>query len=98
MVIKTKTNSWAEPKSIRPKRLVCLPLPEGTKYTAMKTAVIPIINLPQYLEEVTSYANLWADLPHGITIPKMFVRIFQVVRCLINHGYYHNMALRYIVF
>jgi hypothetical protein len=86
MVIKTKTNGWADPKSIRPERLVCIPLPEGIKYTAMKTAIIPIINLPQYPEEATSYANLWAGLAHGITIPEMFVHIFQVVGCLIDHG------------
>jgi hypothetical protein len=98
MVIKTKTNGWADPKSIWPERLACLPLPEGTKYTAMKTVVIPIINLLQYLEEATSYANLWASLAHGITIPETFVCIFQVVRCLIDHAYYHNMALGYVVF
>jgi hypothetical protein len=98
MVVKTKTNSWVEPKSIWPKRLACIPLPEGIKYTAMKTAVVPIINPPQYPEEATSYANLWAGLTRGITIPETFVRIFQVVRCLIDHSYYHNMALRYIIF
>jgi hypothetical protein len=97
MVVKTKTNSWVEPKSIRPERLACIPLPEGIKYTAMKTAVIPIIDPPQY-PEVTSYANLWASLAHGITIPKTFVHIFQVVRCLIDHSYYHNMALGYVIF
>jgi hypothetical protein len=26
MVVKTKTNGWAEPKSIRPERLACIPL------------------------------------------------------------------------
>jgi hypothetical protein len=71
MVIKTKTNSWADPKSIWPERLVCNSLPEGIKYMA----VIPIIYLPQYPEEVTSYANLWAGLAHGITIPKTFSRL-----------------------
>jgi hypothetical protein len=64
----------------------------------MKTAVIPIINLLQYPEEVTSYANLWAGLARGITIPEAFVRIFQVVGCLIDHIYYHNMALGYVIF
>jgi hypothetical protein len=98
MVVKTKTNGWAEPKSIRPERLVCIPLPEGIKYTAMKMAVIPIINPLQYPEEATSYANLWAGLAHGITIPETFIHIFQVVGRLIDHSYYHNMALRYIVF
>jgi hypothetical protein len=98
MVIKTKTNSWAEPKSIRPERLACIPLPEGIKYTAMKTAIVPIINLPQYPEEATSYTNLWAGLARGITIPETFVRIFQVVGHLIDHSYYHNMALGYVIF
>jgi hypothetical protein len=65
---------------------------------AMKTAVIPIINPLQYPEEVTSYANLWASLAHGITIPETFIHIFQVVRHLIDHSYYHNMALGYVVF
>jgi hypothetical protein len=98
MVVKTKTNGWAEPKSIRPERLACIPLPEGIKYTAMKTAVVPIIDLLQYPEEATSYANLWAGLARGITIPETFVRIFQVVGHLIDHSYYHNMALRYVIF
>jgi hypothetical protein len=98
MVIKTKTNGWVEPKSIQPERLACIPLPEGIKYTAMKTAIIPIINPLQYLEEATSYANLWAGLARGITIPKTFVCIFQVVGCLIDHIYYHNMALGYVIF
>jgi hypothetical protein len=47
---------------------------------------------------VTSYANLWAGLARGITIPETFVQIFQVVGCLIDHSYYHNMALGYIIF
>jgi hypothetical protein len=98
MVVKTKTNSWAEPKSIRLERLACIPLPEGIKYTAMKMAVIPIINLLQYSEEAMSYTNLWAGLTHGITIPETFVRIFQVVGRLIDHSYYHNMALGYVIF
>jgi hypothetical protein len=98
MVVKPKTNGWAEPKSIQPERLACTPLPEGIKYTAMKMAVIPIIDLPQYPEEAMSYANLWAGLAHGITIPETFVCIFQVVGCLIDHSYYHNMALGYIIF
>jgi hypothetical protein len=98
MVVKSKTNGWAEPKSIRPERLACIPLPEGIKYTAMKTAVILIINLPQYLEEATLYANLWASLIRGITIPETFVCIFQVVGRLIDHSYYHNMALGYVIF
>jgi hypothetical protein len=94
MVVKTKTNSWVEPKSIRPERLACIPLPEGIKYTA----VVPIINPPQYPEEATSYANLWASLTRGITIPETFIRIFQVVGRLIDHSYYHNMALGYVIF
>jgi hypothetical protein len=98
MVVKTKTNGWAEPKSIRPERLACIPLPGGIKYTAMKTAVVPIVDPPQYPEEATSYANLWAGLARGITIPETFVRIFQVVGCLIDHSYYHNMALGYVIF
>jgi hypothetical protein len=98
MVVKTKTNGWAEPKSIRPERLACIPLPEGIKYTAMKTAVVTIVDPPQYPEEAMSYANLWAGLTRGITIPKTFVRIFQVVRRLIDHSYYHNMALGYVIF
>jgi hypothetical protein len=75
-----------------------IPLLEGIKYTAMKTAVIPIIDPPQYPEEATSYANLWAGLARGITIPETFIHIFQVVRRLIDHSYYHNMALGYIIF
>jgi hypothetical protein len=98
MVIKTKTNGWAEPKSIWPERLACIPLPEGIKYTAVKTTVVPIINPPQYPEEGMSYANLWAGLARGITIPKTFVHIFQVVGRLIDHSYYHNMALGYVIF
>jgi hypothetical protein len=98
MVVKTKTNGWVEPKSIQPERLACIPLPEGIKYTAMKTAVVPIIDPPQYPEEAMSYANLWAGLARGITIPKTFVCIFQVVGRLIDHSYYHNMALRYVIF
>jgi hypothetical protein len=74
------------------------PLPEGIKYTAMKTAIMPIINSLQYLEEATSCANLWAGLAHGITIPETFIRLFQVIGRLIDHSYYHNMALRYIIF
>jgi hypothetical protein len=97
MVMKTKTNGWVNPKSIWPERLVCTPLPEGIKYTAMKTAIIPIINPLQY-PEVTSYANLWASLTRGITIPEMFICIFQVIGCLIDHSYYHNMAPGYVVF
>jgi hypothetical protein len=77
---------------------VCIPLPEGIKYTAVKTAIVPIINLLQCREEAMSYANLWAGLAHGITIPKTFIRIFQVVGCLIDHSYYHNMALGYVIF
>jgi hypothetical protein len=73
-------------------------VPEGIKYMAVKTAVIPIINPLQYPEEATSYTNLWASLARGITIPKMFICIFQVIGRLIDHSYYHNMALRYIVF
>jgi hypothetical protein len=53
MVVKTKTNGWAEPKSIQPERLACIPLPEGIKYTAMKTAIVPIVDPPQYPEEAT---------------------------------------------
>jgi hypothetical protein len=68
------------------------------KYTAMKMAVVPIISPPQYPEEAMSYANLWAGLACGITIPETFVRIFQVVGRLIDHSYYHNMALRYVIF
>jgi hypothetical protein len=45
-----------------------------------------------------SYANLWAGLARGITIPETFIRIFQVVGCLIDHSYYHNMALGYNIF
>jgi hypothetical protein len=98
MVIKTKTNGWAEPRSIRLESLACIRLPEGIKYMAMKTAIIPIINPLQYPEEATSYANLWAGLARGITIPETFIRIFQVVGCLIDHSYYHNMALGYNIF
>jgi hypothetical protein len=65
---------------------------------AMKTAIVPIINPPQYLEEATSYTNLWAGLTCGITIPETFIHIFQVVGHLIDHSYYHNMALGYVIF
>jgi hypothetical protein len=98
MVVKTKTNGWAGPKSIWLERLACIPLPEGIKYMAVKMAVVPIVDPLQYPEEATSYANLWAGLARGITIPKTFVRIFQVVGCLIDHSYYHNMALGYVIF
>jgi hypothetical protein len=98
LVMKTKTNSWPDPSGIWPAQLACLPLPEGAKYTAVKMAIINIANLPEYSEEVTLYAHLWASFAHGITIPEMFVHIFNVLRCQIVHNYYLNMVLGYIVY
>jgi hypothetical protein len=98
LVVKTKTNNWPDPNSIRPAQLACLPLPKGAKYTAVKTAVINIADPPEYLEEATSYAHLWAGFARGITIPETFVRIFGVLGCQMVHDYYLNMALGYIVY
>jgi hypothetical protein len=98
LVIKTKTNNWPDPNSIRPAQLAYLPLPKGAKYTAVKTAVINIANPLEYPEEATSYAHLWAGFTHGITIPETFVRIFGVLRRQMVHDYYLNMALGYIVY
>jgi hypothetical protein len=94
LVVKTKTNSWPDPNGIQPARLAYLPLPKGAKYTA----VVNIANPPEYPEEVTSYAHLWASFAHGITVPEMFVRIFDVLGCQMVHDYYLNMALGYIVY
>jgi hypothetical protein len=98
LVIKTKTNNWPDPNSIRPARLACLPLPKGAKYTAVKTAVVNIADPPEYPEEVTSYTHLWAGFAHGITVPETFVRIFGVLGRQMVHDYYLNMALGYIVY
>jgi hypothetical protein len=65
---------------------------------AMKMAVINITDPPEYLEEVTSYAHLWAGFTHRITIPEAFVHIFDVLRCQIVHDYYLNMVLGYIIY
>jgi hypothetical protein len=65
---------------------------------AVKTAVANITDLPEYPEEATSYAHLWAGFACGITVPKMFVRIFDVLGCQMVHNYYLNMALGYIVY
>jgi hypothetical protein len=75
--MKTKTNGWPDPSSIRPARLACLPLPKGAKYTAVKTAVVNIADLPEYPEEATSYTHLWAGFACGITVPETFVRILD---------------------
>jgi hypothetical protein len=96
--MKTKTNGWPDPNGIRPAWLACLPLPKGAKYTAVKTAVINITDLPEYPEEATSYAHLWASFTHRITIPKTFVRIFNILGCQMVHNYYLNMVLGYIVY
>jgi hypothetical protein len=77
LVVKTKTNGWPDPSSIQPAQLACLPLPEGAKYTAVKMAIVNIADPPEYPEEATSYAHLWAGFTCGITIPKMFVRILD---------------------
>jgi hypothetical protein len=98
LVVKTKTNNWPDPNGIRPAQLAYLPLPKGAKYTAVKTAVINIADPPEYPEEATSYAHLWAGFARGITIPKTFVRIFGVLRRQMVHDYYLNMALGYIVY
>jgi hypothetical protein len=98
LVIKTKTNNWPDPNGIRPAQLAYLPLPKGAKYTAVKTAVVNIADLPEYPEEATSYAHLWAGFACGITVPETFVRIFGVLGCQMAHDYYLNMALGYIVY
>jgi hypothetical protein len=98
LVVKTKTNGWLDPNGIRPARLACLPLPKGAKYMAVRTAVINIVDLPEYLEEVTSYTHLWAGFACGITIPETFVRIFNVLGHQMVHEYYLNMVLGYIVY
>jgi hypothetical protein len=69
-------------------------LPKGAKYTA----VINIADPPEYPEEVTSYAHLWAGFAHGITVPETFVHIFNVLGRQMVHNYYLNMALGYIVY
>jgi hypothetical protein len=96
--MKTKTNGWLDPNGIWPAWLACLPLPKGAKYTAMKTAIVNITDLPEYPEEVTSYAHLWASFARGITIPEMFVCIFNVLRCQMVHNYYLNMVLGCIIY
>jgi hypothetical protein len=98
LVVKTKMTSWLDPSSTWPAQLACLPLPEGAKYIAVKIAAINIANLPEYLEEVTSYTHLWASFTCGITIPKTFIRIFNILGCQIVHDYYLNMALGYIIY
>jgi hypothetical protein len=96
--MKTKTSGWPDPNSIWPARLACLPLPKGAKYTAVKMAVVNIANPPECPEEATSYAHLWASFACGITIPKTFVRIFDVLRRQMVHNYYLNIVLGYIVY
>jgi hypothetical protein len=96
--VNTKTNGWQDPNGIRPAQLACLPLPKGAKYTAMKTAVVNIANLPEYPEEATSYTHLWAGFARGITIPEMFVCIFDVLGCQMVHNYYLNMVLGHIIY
>jgi hypothetical protein len=98
LVVKTKTNGWPDPNGIWPARLACLPLPKGAKYTAAKTAVVNIADPPEYPEEVTSYAHLWAGFAHGITVPETFVHIFDVLGHQMVHDFYLNMALGYIVY
>jgi hypothetical protein len=98
LVVKTKTNSWPDPSGIRPAWLACLPLPKGAKYTAVKMAIVNIADLPEYPEEVTSYAHLQASFACGITIPKTFVCIFNILGCQIVHDYYLNMVLGYIIY
>jgi hypothetical protein len=98
LVIKTKMNGWLNPSGIQPVWLACLPLPEGAKYTAVKTAIVNIANLLEYLEEATSYTHLWAGFTRGITIPETFICIFDILRCQIVHDYYLNMVLGYIIY
>jgi hypothetical protein len=98
LVVKTKTNGWLDPSSIWPGWLACLPLPEGAKYMAVKTAIANITNLPEYLEEVTSYTHLWAGFTHRITVPETFICIFNVLGHQIVHDYYPNMVLGYIIY
>jgi hypothetical protein len=65
---------------------------------AVKMAVVNIADPPEYPEEATSYAHLWAGFAHGITIPETFVCIFGVLGRQMVHDYYLNMALGYIVY
>jgi hypothetical protein len=65
---------------------------------AVKTAVINITDLPEYPEEATLYAHLWAGFTRRITIPETFVRIFNVLGHQIVHDYYLNMVLGYIIY
>jgi hypothetical protein len=98
LVVKTKTNNSPDPNGIRPAQLAYLPLPKGAKYTAVKMAVINIADPPEYPEEATSYAHLWAGFARGITVPETFVRIFGVLGRQMVHNYYLNMVLGYIVY
>jgi hypothetical protein len=61
-------------------------------------AVVNITDPPEYPEEATSYAHLWAGFTRGITVPEMFIRIFNFLRCQMVHDYYLNMALGYIIY
>ena len=55
ITIKVKTNMWPEPLSIKPLRLVCLPLPFEAEATDMKTMVIRVANAPKKPEDVADY-------------------------------------------
>jgi hypothetical protein len=94
LVLKTKTNGWLDSSGIRPAWLACLPLPEGAKYMA----IINIADPPEYPEEVTLYAHLWASFARRITVTKTFICIFNVLGCQIVHNYFLNMAQGYIVY
>ena len=97
LTVLTKTNRWPQLKSIQPKQLSCLLIPEeATTYPTPKMAIIAITNPPKYLELVTSYSHLWAGFANGVTIPETFSHIFSVLGCTIAHDYYCNMALGYI--
>jgi hypothetical protein len=61
-------------------------------------AVVNITNLPECLEEATSYAHLWVGFTRGITVPETFIRIFSILGCQIVHDYYLNMVLGYIIY
>jgi hypothetical protein len=98
LVVRTKTNNWPEPRSIKPERLHCLPLPDGAQYTATKTAVVSIVDAAPSPEAATSYAQLWAGFARGITVPETFLRMFRVLGRQMNHDYYQSMALGYIIF
>ena len=95
ITIKVKTNMWPEPLSIKPSRLVCLPLPSEVEAADMKTMVVHIASTPKKPEDTADYHQLWAGLINGITIPEMFTCIFDVLSRTANIQYYYHMAMGY---